>query len=205
MKNSFRTKPGLSRLAAVFSLLLACQAAPARAGWLLWEGPPDQVPAPAGEKTVSSPLAALAALLPTEICDTKHTDCANASTVVAGGEAALRAFAAAAGLEPADREFKKVFFSGLRGFYSGRPGSGLRLAPKREYRGRPQDLSFASGSGCYAFAWRLPFRSPSGPLWLVHLQPPCPPACDKALKAQKEARAVKARAASQDFLVITLP
>jgi hypothetical protein len=203
MKNGFKKSSGLT---AALSLLLGLQAVqPARAGWLLWEGPPAPVPAPAAEKAVASPRAALESLLPAEICAPGRRGCASASTVFSGGETSLRAFIAAAGFEPADRSFKNVFFSGLKGLYSGRPGSGLKLAPRREYRGRPQDISFASGNGCHAYAWRLPFRSAAGPLWLVYMQPLCPLAWDKALKEQKEARAVKARAASQEFLIVTLP
>lgn len=201
MKSHFKK---LFSLNAAAALLLAARAAPSQAAWLLWEGPPDQVPAPAAEQAVRSPAAALAALAPAEVCAPEHRGCAPASAVFAGGEAGLRSFIEAAGFAPADREFKKVFFSGLKGLYTGRPGSGLRLAPRRDYRGHPQDLSFSSGGGCFAYAWRLPYKSPSGPLWLVHLQPPCPAALEKALKAQKEARAVKARAASQEFLLITL-
>lgn len=192
-------------IAACGSALVFLAALPARAGWLLWEGPPDPVPAPAAETAVSSPKEALESIVPAEVCAPGHRACANAATVLAGGESGLRSFIAAAGFVPADREFKKVFFSALKGLYSGRPGSGLRLALRREYRGRPQNLSFGSGNGCYAYAWRLPFKAPAGPLWLVYMQPPCPAALDKALKAQKEARAVKARAASQEVLIITLP
>jgi hypothetical protein len=203
MKNSFKKS---LRLKAACLLLLVSQAAlPAHAAWLLWEGPPDPVPAPAAEKAVSSPEAVLNAITPAAVCAPERRGCANAAAVVAGGETALRSFIAAAGFEPADRRFKNVFFSGLKGLYSGRPGSGLRLAPRREYLGRPQDISFASANGCYAYAWRLPYKAPAGPLWLVYMQPACPAAWHKALKGQKEARAVKARAASQDFLVITLP
>ncbi len=191
--------------AACGSLLIFHASLPVQAGWLLWEGPPAPVPAPAAETAVSAPKDALPAIVPAEVCAPGHRGCANASAVFAGRESGLRSFIAAAGFVPADREFKKVFFSGLKGLYSGRPGSGLRLAPRREYRGRPQDISFASGNGYYAYAWRLPFKAPAGPLWLVCMQPPCPAALSKALKAQKEARAVKARAASQEVLIITLP
>jgi len=193
-------------LAAACGCLLMLQAVqPARAGWLLWEGPPDPVPAPAAEKAVSSAKAALDAIIPAEVCAPERRGCASAAVVAEGGEDGLRAFVAAAGFDPADRELRKVLFSGLKGLYSGRPGSGLRLAPRREYRGRPQDISFGSCNGYYAYAWRLPFKTPAGPLWLVYMQPLCPAAWDKALKAQKEARAVKARAASQEVLVVTLP
>lgn len=203
MKNYFKKS---FPLFAACGLLFIFQAPlPAQAGWLVWEGPPAPVPAPAAQKAVSSPRAALNDLLPPEICAPEHRGCANAATVFAGGETSLRSFIAAAGFEPADREFKNVFFSGLKGLYTGRPGSGLRLAPRREYRGRPQDISFTSGNGYYAYAWRLPFRTGSGPLWLIYIQPLCPAAWDKALKDKKEARAVKARAASQDFLIVTLP
>ena len=203
MKRIF--KENFPPAAACGLLLFFLAAPPARAGWLLWEGPPAPVPAPAAEKAVSSVRSALDAILPAEVCAPKRRGCANAAVVAEGGEDGLRAFVAAAGFDPADREFSKVLFSGLKGLYSGRPGSGLRLAPRREYRGRPQDISFGSGNGYYAYAWRLPFRTNAGPLWLVYMQPLCPSAWDKALKAQKEARAVTARAASQEVLVVTLP
>ncbi len=189
------------------SLLLAagcCFAAPAaaRAGWLLWEAPPAPVAAPAGERSVASARAVLPALLPAEICAAGKKRCSGAGAVLEGGETSLRVFFDAAGFKPADHSLKNVFFAGLKGLYSGRPLSGPRLAPEREYLGAAQDLSFYFG-GRFAYAWRLPFRSPAGPLWLAALEP-AGSSWGTVLKANKKARAY-ARASSQEPLLIKLP
>ncbi len=202
MDITFNRKISSCALTACYCLLAAF---PARAGWLLWEAPPPPVAAPAGEIYAASPQTILAELLPVEACDQQGRDCANAGTVFEGGETALRDFIAAAGFETADRSAKNVFFAWVKGFYTGRPGTGPRLAPGRLYRGRTQDLSFASGNGYRAYAWRLPYRTAAGPLWLAALQPFCPVAWDNALKTQKKARAVKARTSSQEFRLIRLP
>jgi len=189
-------------LAAGCMLLAAPRA---RAGWLLWEAPPAPVAVPAGETTVASPQAALPGLLPAEACLEENRDCVSAGTVFESGEEELRAFMEAAGFEAADSSPKNVFFAWLKGFYTGRPGAGPRLVTPRLYRGRIQDLVFASGNGCRAYVWRLPYRTAAGPLWLAAVQPLCPLAWDNALKTQKKARAENARASSQEFRLLRLP